>query len=382
MAKKKKTGLDLLKMKGEAPKKAIVKKKEAKKKKTKKRKPVLAKQKLKNRDDLIDSYLVAIDGAQLLGGHGMARKIRGVLSTQAPGLNAAIGRGGIPLGRLSILAGAEGSGKTTLALHLAAQCQAQGGVVIYVDTEYKLDPDYAQSIGVDTKRLVILQPPHLEDVFMAGEHVIEQAKKYRIDVGVRIPILFIQDSMNSSISKAEYEGEHGDDFYSPQARVYSKSLPKFMPKVSKEDIALFFLGQQRKKIGVVFGDDFSLIGGSAPKHYSSLIMRIKRIGSVKKDNQQVASRVVIECVKNQIAPPFRKTECLIEYGKGINPYHSLIFAALELGIIEKDGAWYSYKGKQLGQGLMKSAVLLKKNRKLFEKIEKRLYKKAFVKSAK
>ncbi len=379
MAKKKKTGIDLhlSKLKDETPKKAIVKKK-----KTKKKKPVLTKQKLQNRDDLIDSYLVAIDGAQTLGGDGMARKIRGVLSTQVPGLNATIGRGGIPLGRLSILAGPEGTGKTTLALHLAAECQAQGGVVIYVDTEYKLDPDYAKAIGVDTKRLVILQPPHLEAVFMAGEHVIELAKKYRIDVGVRIPILFIQDSMNSSISKAEYEGEHGDDFYSPQARVYSKSLPKFMPKVSKEDVALFFLGQERKKIGVIFGDDFSLIGGSAPKHYSSLIMRIKRIGLVKKDNQQIASRVTIECVKNQIAPPFRKTECLIEFGKGINRYYSLAHSALQLGIIEQSGAWYSYKGKQLGQGLDKTALFLKKHKKICHKIETRLYKKSFVKSVK
>lgn len=331
---------------------------------------------LKDRDKLLSSILDSIDGAQLLGSDGLATKIRGVLSTQSPGLDAAIGRGGIPLGRLSILAGPEGTGKTTFALHLVAECQRRGGVAIYVDKEYKLDPDYARAIGVDTKHLIILQPDYLEKVFEAGEHTIEMAAKHRVDSGVRVPILFVLDSMNAAITKAQFDGEWTDQHYSPQAGVFSQCLPKFIPKVSREDVALLFLGQKRSKIGVMFGDDFNLIGGNAPPHYASLIMRITRIGSEKKDNHLVASKVKIECIKNQISPPFKKTECLIEFGKGVNKEHSLLWHAESLGVVKKNGSWYTFKGKNIGQGLSKTVSLMREDRVLYKKIKKSFRKKA------
>lgn len=343
--------------------------------KSKKKKVVKTKEVgVKDRDSLLTDILESIDGAQLLGSDGLAIKIRGVLSTQSPGLDAAIGRGGIPYSRLSILAGAEGTGKTTIALHLAAECQKRGGVVIYVDMEYKLDPDYAQAIGVDNKNLIILQPNYLEKVFEAGVKAIGKAKKYRESTGVRVPILFILDSMNAAISKEEYDGEYEDKQYSPQAKVFSKSLPKFMPLVSQEDIALLFLGQKRTKMNVMYGDNFNLIGGMAPPHYASLIMRIKRIGTKKEDNKNVASRVRIECIKNQISAPFRKTECLIEYGKGINKFDSLLWHAASLNVIKTKGSWIEFGGKNIAQGMDKAIAILKKDKKLYKAIKKEMKK--------
>jgi recombination protein RecA len=328
----------------------------------------------KKRDDLLTNILGAIDGAQLLGSDGLAIKIRGVLSTQSPGIDAAIGRGGIPFGRLSILAGLEGSGKTTLALQLVAECQRRGGVAIYIDKEYKLDPDYAKAIGVDIEHLVIIQPDYLEKVFEAGRATIEMAAKYREKTGERIPILFVLDSMNAAIAKSQYEGEFEDKQYSPQARVFSESLPKFLPLVSKEDVALLFLSQIRKKIGVMFGDDYTLSGGNAPRHYASLIMHISR-GQSTKDKEtyeKTANIVKVECIKNQIAPPFRKTEILIEYGKGINRAHSLIWHCENLGIIKKNGPWISFGEENIGQGIKACCEKLAEDPKLFLRLKKAL----------
>jgi recombination protein RecA len=337
---------------------------------------------IKNKDNgyetLLKDILVSMDNAQLLGGDDLVRKVRGVLSTQSPGLDVAIGRGGIPLGRLSIIAGADGTGKTTLALHVAAECQKMGGIVIYIDLEYKLDPDYARAIGIDTEHFIISYPPYLEAVFEKGEKLIEIAKRYREETKARVPILIILDSMNSAITKEQTEANYEDKHYSPQARVFSNCLPKFMRKISEEDVALLFIAQYRKKIGVIFGDDFSMIGGFAPKHNASLIMMINRVGFDKDKNDKVGNRVKIECVKNQIAPPFKKTECLIEYGKGFNREYSLLWHAENCGIIEKKSNYYIFESEKIGYGTKKTIKVLKSNKELYKKILKKLNKKELV----
>jgi len=337
--------------------------------------------KIKNKKyQLRNEILNSIDDAQLLGGDGLARKIRGVLSTQSPGLDAAIGRGGYPLGRLTILAGQEGTGKSTFALHAAAECQKKDGLAIYMDMEYKLDPDYARAIGVDTKNLIISQPPYLEKIFESCEKTIEIAKKHRELTKTRVPILIILDSMNSAITKEQVESDYDDRQYSPQARIFSSSLPKLMRKISEQDVALLFIAQYRKRIGVVYGDEFSMIGGHAPKHNASLIIMVTRTGYDKKDNEKIGNRTKVECIKNQIAPPFRKTECLIEYGKGSNREYSLLWHAESEDIIKKSSNYYVFENERIGYGIKKAINTIKKDESLYNEILEKLNNKCFVKS--
>jgi len=314
------------------------------------------------------------DSAMLLGSDGLAIKIRGVISTQCATIDAAIGRGGIPRSRLTLLHGMEGSGKTTLALHIVAETQRLGGVAVYIDKEYKLDPDYARAIGVNIDQLVLAQPPHLESVFATCEGVIERAAELRKG-GERIPILIVLDSMNAAITKAQYEGEWEDKHMAPQARVYSELLPKLMPKVSKEDVALLWISQVRKKM-VMFGNDTETAGGNAPKFYASLLLDVRRVATNKdSDGEKVANKLVVECKKNQIAPPFRKAEVLIDYGHGINQEQALVAQGVADGIIKKAGNAYEYKGEKLGgQGLPAAAKALKKDTEKRDAIHKELYK--------
>jgi recombination protein RecA len=312
------------------------------------------------------------DGAQLLGGDGMAIKIKGVISTQIPGIDDAIGRGGIPLGRLTIIHGAEGSGKTTLALHLVAECQRRNGVVIYIDKEYKLDPDYAKAIGCDTANLLIVQPPHLEKTFATIEKVIERGKIWRKSTGVRVPILIVLDSMNAAIAKREFEGEWEDQHISPQARVYSSALPKIMPKVFGEDVALVFISQVRQKIGVMFGDGATTSGGKAPKFYASLMIKVDRIGTEKIGEKKTGSKVKIEVVKNQIAPPFEKVTEQIDWGFGFNRERSLIETSVKHGIMEKSGNTYTHKGDKVGINLKAAAKALAEDPEWMDEIYQNL----------
>jgi len=299
-------------------------------------------------------------GAQLLGSKGLAIKIRGVISTQIPSVDAAIGRGGVPLGRLTMLHGKEGSGKTTLALHIVAECQRQNGIVVYMDKEYKLDPDYAAAIGVNTSKLIISQPSYLEKVFETSHKVIESAAKHRKATGERTPILLVLDSMNAAITKAQFEGEWEDKYVAPASRVFSELLPKLVPAVHKEDISLLWISQMRQKIGVMFGDDVETCGGNAPKHWASLILKITRIGTSKADGEKVANKLRIEPVKNQISPPFRRAECEVTYGTGIDKVKSLLWLAEKQGLVKKGGGgWYSFGSHKLGQGMDNAAKFLR-----------------------
>lgn len=312
--------------------------------------------------------LGSADGAQVLGSQDLSIKIKGVISTGCPSIDAAIGRGGIPLGRLTILHGQEGSGKTTLALHLVASCQKAGGIVIYLDKEYKLDPEYAAALGVDDQRLIIVQPSHLERAFELMEKVINKVAAHR-KAGNDTPILIVLDSMNAAITKAQYEGEWEDKHYAPQARVFSSSLPKLIPLVSKERVALLFISQIRKKIGVMFGSDEEICGGQAPKFYASLIMGITKLAATKnEEGDKLSNRIRVECFKNQIAPPFKKAECEIVYGKGIDKERSLLWICEQKGIIVKKGSWYQYGKTQLGQGSAAVAELLREHPGVAERI--------------
>jgi len=331
-------------------------------------------------DNLLDAIVNSLsgDGAQLLGSKGLAIKIRGVISTGNPAIDLAIGRGGIPLGRLTILHGKEASGKTTLALQIVAECQKKNGLVIYVDKEYKLDPDYASALGVNLEKLIIVQPSYMEKFFEMCESIINKAEAARIKTGERVPILIVLDSLNAAITKAQFDGEWEDRHISPQARVLSGLLPKLMPLVSKEDVALLFISQIRKKIGVLYGDPDEISGGNAPKFFASVIIKINSLGNItdkeegEKGGTRIANKSRIEIVKNQISPPFKKADCKIVYGKGFDKEFSLVNAAVEKGIINKAGAWFDYEGKRLGQGFDNVVDMFKKDKDLYKEILKKI----------
>jgi recombination protein RecA len=327
-------------------------------------------------DDIVADVLEGIrdeigeDGAQVLGSDVYALKIRGVISTQCPTLDAAIGRGGIPLSRLTILHGAEGSGKTTIALHIVAETQRMGGVVVYVDKEYKLDPDYAVALGVNTKKFIISYPKTAEQVVKLIKGIIKRAAAARAKTGRRPPILVVVDSLNACIAKAVLEGEEEDHHIAPEARVWSRNLPEIIELCHKEDVALLFISQVRSKIGVLFGSAEEICGGNAPRFFASLIMYVKRVGTEKTDGSKTGALLEVECKKNQIAPPFKKAKAVIKYGKGVDFEQSLILQAEHMGIVEKSGAWFSYEGERIGQGYNASGKALRKNPKWRDQINR------------
>jgi recombination protein RecA len=306
--------------------------------------------------------------AQRFSDGGLKIQIRGVISTQCPTIDNAIGRGGIPLGRLTIIQGPEAGGKTTLCLHLAAECQRRGGVVVYIDAEYKLDPEYAAKLGVDMNRVVILYPTHLEEAFSMMEKATLIAKRWREESKKDVPILVTLDSMNAAISKAELEGDWDDQHYAPQARVFSQSLKKIIPLVSKENVALCFVSQIRQKIGVMFGDGETTAGGKAPRFYASLMIDIRRIGSVKRGEEVIGSKCKAKMTKNQIAAPFATADFEIRFGRGIDLEGSLIDLGIEKGVVEKAGSWFSFDGARLGQGKVNASEFLQANPKTVKRL--------------
>lgn len=310
------------------------------------------------------------DVAMFVGSDEMAFKIRGVITTQCPALDAALGRGGIPLARLTILHGKEGSGKTTLALHIVAACQQEGGLAVYIDKEHTLDPEYAASIGVDTSRLIISQDGSLEDVIKFIYSIIELAAAHRVRTGRRTPIVIVLDSINAAIAKCRIDGDPGDAHVAPEARIWSSELPKLIAECYKEDVALVFISQVRKKMNVMFGDPDEIAGGEAPKFYASIILKVTPVGAARetadgaattgedKDAIKVGYNVEVEAKKNKIAPPFKRAKFLIRYGEGIDFYDSLVKVAVANDIMEKSGAWISYNGERIGQGGIAAAKFL------------------------
>lgn len=310
--------------------------------------------------------------AQLLGSAALAIKIRGVISTQCPSLDRAIGRWGYPLGRLILLHGKEGSGKTTLALHGVAETQRLGGMAIYVDSEHKLDPDYAAKIGVDLDRLVISQPDYIEKFMAMVEKTIVVAKRHR-KAGIPFPVMVVLDSINSLPTKAEFEAGWEQQHIAPDAGVYSSKLKKLMPLCNREDVALLFISQEREKVGVMFGRKERTGGGKAPRYYSSLILEVARLGAVKVGDEVVGNLTQVKCSKNQIAPPFRTADFKIMFGKGIDYEDSLLAEGLRVGVVKKAGAWYSIGDDRMGQGEANAVACLRGNLNWQQKIKEALH---------
>lgn len=302
------------------------------------------------------------DGAIMsLGKHSSSREIS-VISTGALALDLAVGIGGVPRGRIVEIFGPESSGKSTLAQHIVANAQKNGGVAAYIDAEHALDPSYAAKIGVNIDDLLISQPDSGEEALNIAEML---ARSNAIDV-------IVIDSVAALVPKAELEGEIGDAFMGLQARLMSQALRKLTAALSKSNTCAVFINQVREKIGVVYGNPETTTGGRALKFYSSLRMEIRRTGSLKGSDaagEDIGNRVKVKVVKNKMAPPFRAAEFDILFNEGISRTGSAIDLAVDYNIIDKKGAWFSYGTQRLGQGRESVREILKNDMKLLEEIE-------------
>jgi recombination protein RecA len=281
------------------------------------------------------------------------------IPTGAINLDAAIGIGGIPRGRVTEIYGPESSGKTTLCLHIVANAQRAGGVAAFIDAEHALDTEYARKLGVDVENLLISQPD-------TGEQALEIA-----DILVRsgaVDVVVI-DSVAALVPKAEIEGEMGDSHMGLQARLMSQALRKLTGAISRSKTSVVFINQLREKIGVMFGNPETTTGGKALKFYASLRLDIRRIGPVKEKEDIIGSHVRVKVVKNKVAPPFKQAEFDIMYAEGISHSSLVLDIAAEANIIEKSGAWYSYKGQKIGQGRENAKLYLKDNPAMMAEVE-------------
>lgn len=301
------------------------------------------------------------DGAIMtLGKHSENREVS-VIKTGALTLDIALGIGGLPRGRVVEIFGPESSGKSTLALHVVANAQRNGGVAAYIDAEHALDPHYAAKIGVNIDNLLISQPDCGEEALNIAEML---ARSNAIDV-------IVIDSVAALVPKSELEGEIGDSFVGLQARLMSQALRKLTATLAKSNTCAIFINQIREKIGVMYGSPETTTGGRALKFYSSIRLDIRRMAGIKGagDATDVGNRVKVKVVKNKMAPPFHIAEFDILFNEGISRTGSAIDLATEFCIIDKKGAWFSYKGQRLGQGREAVREELKKNPKLLDEIE-------------
>lgn len=285
-----------------------------------------------------------------------------VVPTGSLGLDLALGVGGIPKGRVVEIYGPEASGKTTLALHLVAEAQKVGGVSAFVDAEHALDVAYARTLGVKVEDLLISQPD-------TGEQALEIADVLTKSEAVDVVVV---DSVAALVPKAELNGEMGDSHMALQARLMSQAMRKLTSSISRSKTIVVFINQIRQKIGVMFGNPETTTGGTALKYYATLRLDIRRVGAIKSGTDIVGNRTRVKVVKNKLAPPFRSAEFDIMYGKGISREGEILDLGNELGIVEKTGAWFSYKGDRIGQGRENSKEFLKENPGLKKDIEKEI----------
>jgi recombination protein RecA len=284
------------------------------------------------------------------------------ISSGSLAVDAALGIGGLPRGRVVEVYGPESSGKTTIALHAIAEGQKSGGTAAFIDAEHAMDASYARNLGVNIDDLLVSQPD-------SGEQALEIA-----EVLVRsgaIDILVI-DSVAALVPRAELEGEMGDSHVGLQARLMSQALRKLTGIVSKSKTCLVFINQIREKIGVMFGNPETTTGGRALKFYSSIRLEIRRIGSLRDGDQNVGNRTKVKVVKNKLAPPFKQAEFDIMFGEGISRYGELLDLAVEKNIVEKSGSWFSYGKERLGQGRENSKTFLKENQAISDEIEEKV----------
>jgi recombination protein RecA len=284
------------------------------------------------------------------------------VSTGALSLDLALGVGGLPRGRVVEIYGPESSGKSTLAMHVVAEAQRNGGICAYIDAEHAMDPIYARAIGVNVDDLLISQPDTGEQALEITDMLIRSGA---LDV-------VVIDSVAALTPRAEIEGEMGDTHVGLQARLMSQALRKLTGNLSKSNTIALFINQLREKIGVMFGSPETTPGGRALKFYSSVRLDIRRIESIKDGVEVVGNRTRVKVVKNKVAPPFRQAEFDIMYGKGISREGSLLDVGVDLGLVKKSGAWYTYEGEQLGQGRENAKVFLAENLELMIEISERI----------
>ena len=317
-----------------------------------------------DRDKIIENALAQIERAygkgaiMRLGNEGPLKDIESV-STGSLELDMALGIGGIPRGRVTEIFGPESSGKTTLALHVIANAQKEGGVASFIDAEHSLDPIYAKNLGVNTEELLLSQPD-------SGEQALEICEILLKSTALDIIVI---DSVAALVPRAELEGEMGDSFIGLQARLMSQALRKITGLVSKTKTIVIFINQLREKIGVMFGNPEVTPGGRALKFYASVRLDIRKIDTIKSGTEMVGSRVKVKVVKNKVAAPFKTAEFDIMYGKGISREGSLIDIGAQLEVLGKSGSWYSFKGERIGQGRENAKLFLAQNPKIMDEIE-------------
>ena len=280
------------------------------------------------------------------------------ISTGSLALDLALGVGGVPRGRVVEIYGPESSGKTTLALHIAAEAQAKNGAVAFIDAEHALDMSYARKLGVDVKSLLVSPPDTGEQALDIAEILVRSGA---IDV-------VVIDSVAALVPRAEIEGEMGDHHVGLQARLMSQALRKLTATINKSKTCLVFINQIRMKIGVMFGNPETTTGGNALKFYATQRLDIRRIGAIKEGDQVVGNRTRVKVVKNKVAPPFKEAEFDIMYGEGISKEGDILDLAVSLGIVDKSGAWYAYGDDRIGQGRQNAKVFLAENEDIRDRI--------------
>ena len=295
------------------------------------------------------------------------------IPTGALSLDMALGIGGVPRGRIIEVYGPESSGKTTLALHIIAEAQKQGGEAAFIDAEHALDPVYAKKLGVNIDELIVSQPDTGEQALEITESLVRSGA---LDV-------VVVDSVAALVPKAEIDGDMGDSHMGLQARLMSQALRKLAGAVNKTKTVIIFINQLREKIGVMFGNPETTTGGRALKFYASVRLDIRKIENIKQDGEIIGNRARVKIVKNKVAPPFREAEFDIMYGEGISKIGNIFDMAVNQDIIEKSGSWFSYNGNRIGQGRENVKKYLQDNPELLEEVEKKVranFEKAFEES--
>jgi len=296
-----------------------------------------------------------------MGSEGARVRVESI-STGAINLDAAIGVGGIPRGRVTEIYGPESSGKTTLCLHVVANAQKAGGTAAYIDAEHALDTDYAQKLGVDIENLLVSQPD-------TGEQAMEICEILVRSGAVDVVVI---DSVAALVPKAEIEGDMGDSHMGLQARLMSQALRKLTGAIARSKTSVIFINQLREKIGVMFGNPETTTGGKALKFYASVRLDIRRIAAVKEKEDVIGSHVRVKVVKNKVAPPFKQAEFDIMYAEGISHVSLVLDIAAESGIVDKSGAWYSYGSQRIGQGRENAKMFLKDNPAMLAEVEEKV----------
>lgn len=320
-----------------------------------------------SKDDLLKDALGQIEkqfgsGAIMKLGDAASMKVE-TISTGSLALDIALGVGGLPKGRVTEIYGPESSGKTTLALHVIAEAQKNGGTCAFIDAEHALDPIYARAIGCDIDNLLVSQPDTGEQALTITNKLVESGA---VDV-------IVVDSVAALTPRAEIEGEMGDSHVGLHARLMSQAMRKIVGNLNNSKTILIMINQLREKIGVMFGSPETTTGGKALKFYASVRMDVRRIETLKSEGEASGNKTRVKIVKNKVAPPFRQAEFEITYGMGINRTADIVEMASAMGVIEKKGAWFSYGGSNIGQGKVNTMVYLDENVEVREEVANKIY---------